>query len=268
MKRGRGKRALILLALALGACQSPQLRLPPTPQTTILELRSTESTAPLLRTLVSGYQAARPTLRLALQLSTISAMEALTAAGAKAPLTLTEFLPASSSLWAAPIGDDLLAVITHPANAIGALSVEQLRAIYTGRLSSWRDVGGEEAPITVVSREAGSATRAAFEALVMAGSPSTSNARLAPGTQAMLEIVAGTPGAIGYVPLHSLTPDVRPLALEGVLPALATADAYPLRIPLLLIAAAEPEGLARDFVAWAQGADGQRIIARYAVPLH
>ncbi len=267
MKRGKGKRALILLALALGACQSPQLRLPPTPQTAILELRSTESTAPLLRALVSEYQAARPTLRLALRLSAISTMDALTAASADTPLTLTEFLPVSSPLWAAPIGDDLLAVITYPANTIGELSLEQVRAIYTGRLSSWQDVGGEETPIIVVSREAGSATQAAFEALVMAGSPTTSNARLAPGTPAMLDIVARTPGAIGYAPLRSLASDVHPLALDGVFPTLASADAYPLRMPLLLVAAEEPDGLIRDFVAWVQSAEGQRVVARYAAPL-
>lgn len=267
MRQGRGKRALILLALALGACQSPQLRLPPTPQTAILELRNTESTTPLLQALVREYQAARPTLRLALRLSTISALEASTAAGAEASLTLTEFLPVSSRRWVAPIGDDLLAVITHPASTVSELSIEQLRAIYTGRLSSWHDVGGEEMPIVVVSREAGSVARAAFEALVMAGSPPTTNARLAPATEAMLDIVSGTPGAIGYAPLRSLTPDVRPLALNGVWPALATADAYPLRMPLLLVAAEEPDGLARDFVAWIQSADGQRVIARYAVPL-
>ncbi len=268
MKRGRGKCALVVLALALGACQSPLLRLPPAPQTVVLQIHSTETTTPLLHELIRGYRASRPSLRLGFRLAGVGDVEILTGnLSSDDSVLLTDYLPPDSRLWAAPIGQDILAIITHPTNTIETLTLEQVRAIYEGRLTNWHDLGGEEETIVVASREGNSTARAIFEALVMAGRPLTSNARIAPGSQAMLETIARTPGAIGYAPLRSLPADVRPLAINGIIPALTAADAYPLRTMLFLVAGVEPHGPLRDFIAWVQSADGQRLVARHAVPL-
>jgi phosphate transport system substrate-binding protein len=124
--------------------------------------------------------------------------------------------------------------------------------------------------LTVVSREEGSGTRASFESAVLGGHDVTLTAVVMPSSQAVIEYVARTPGAIGYVSslrLGELLADgVRVVPVEGILP---TPDAisdgsYPISRPLHLAAAAQPTGEAREFSQWALGAEGQAIADRLA----
>ena len=110
---------------------------------------------------------------------------------------------------------DGIAVAVDPANTVTGLTKDQLISIYTGETKNWSEVGGADAPIVVVGREAGSGTRGAFEELLEIEDACAYASEL-DSTGAVVAKVASTPGAIGYVSLDALDDSVTALALEGV----------------------------------------------------
>lgn len=112
---------------------------------------------------------------------------------------------------------DGIAVITDKANAVLALTTEQLADVYTGKITNWKDLGGEDAAIVVIGREAGSGTRAAFEELLKVDDQ-CAYAQELDSTGGVLAKVAATPGSIGYVSLDVVDGTVSPISLNGVAP--------------------------------------------------
>lgn len=112
---------------------------------------------------------------------------------------------------------DGIVVITDASNTAKDLSAEQLVGIYTGAIRNWREVGGEDAVIVVVGREAGCGTRDSFEELLGVKDNCTYANELN-STGAVMARVAATPGAIGYVSMDVLDDTVRTLSLDGIEP--------------------------------------------------
>lgn len=112
---------------------------------------------------------------------------------------------------------DGIAVVVDPANTVKDLTKDQLIAIYTGETKNWSELGGEDAPIVVIGREAGSGTRGAFEELVGVEDACAYASEL-DSTGAVIAKVASTPGAIGYASLDAIDDTVTAVALEGVEP--------------------------------------------------
>ena len=110
---------------------------------------------------------------------------------------------------------DGIAVVTDPANAVSGLTKDQLISVYKGEVKNWSELGGEDAPIVVIGREAGSGTRGAFEELLELEDACTYASEL-DSTGAVIAKVAATPGAIGYVSLDALDDTVKALALDDV----------------------------------------------------
>lgn len=110
---------------------------------------------------------------------------------------------------------DGIAVVVDPANTVNNLTKEQLVSIYTGAITNWSEVGGADAPIVVIGREAGSGTRGAFEELLKV-EDACAYANELDSTGAVMAKVATTPGAIGYVSLDVVDDSVIAVALEGV----------------------------------------------------
>lgn len=110
---------------------------------------------------------------------------------------------------------DGIAVCVDPSNTVAGLEKQQLIDIYTGVITNWSQVGGADAPIVVVGREAGSGTRGAFEELLKIEDACTYANEL-DSTGAVMAKVAATPGAIGYVSLDALDESVVALELDGV----------------------------------------------------
>lgn len=119
---------------------------------------------------------------------------------------------------------DGIAVVVDPANAVGDLSKQQLSDIYGGKINNWKDVGGADAPIVVVGREAGSGTRSAFEEILKLEDACKYSNEL-DSTGAVMAKVASTPGAIGYVSLDVLDDTVKALKLDGTEPSEETIKA-------------------------------------------
>jgi phosphate transport system substrate-binding protein len=270
----RAKRTIIILSLALASCQGPMAVPTATPQTYTVHIMATTATYPLLHRLASRYE--RPGTLLAVHsvaANWTTVYDRLLAG--EVPFALTTYLAADAKLWAAPIGQDGIAIIVHTANPVPALTTDDLRLIFQGQITSWAELGGADLPVQVVSREAGADTRLAFESLVMAGQPITLSARLALSSQSMVEIVANNPGAIGYVsmgwaatsrqvrmvPLLAASGDPTP---QLPTPETVSTGVYPLRTPILVVGpdAPDPGTIYYDWFAWMQSEPGQRVVAQ------
>ena len=112
---------------------------------------------------------------------------------------------------------DGIAVVVDPANTVEDLTKDQLTSIYDGTVTNWKDVGGNDAPIVVVGREAGSGTRGAFEELLKLEDACKYSNEL-DSTGAVMAKVASTPGSIGYVSLDVLDDTVKAVKLDGAEP--------------------------------------------------
>ncbi len=110
---------------------------------------------------------------------------------------------------------DGIAVVVDPANTVADLTKENLIDIYTGKVTNWSDLGGENMPIVVVGRESGSGTRGAFEELLEIEDMCVYANEL-DSTGAVMAKVASTPGAVGYVSLDVIDDTVIAVSLEGV----------------------------------------------------
>lgn len=110
---------------------------------------------------------------------------------------------------------DGIAVITDTNNSVLNLTKEQLASVYTGEVSNWKELGGEDAAIVVIGRENGSGTRSAFEELLDV-EDACQYAQELDSTGAVLAKVASTPGSIGYVSLDVVDDTVKAIALDGV----------------------------------------------------
>lgn len=110
---------------------------------------------------------------------------------------------------------DGIAVCVDPTNTVTNLTKQQLTDIYTGTVTNWSEVGGADAPIVVIGREAGSGTRGAFEEILKV-EDACAYANELDSTGAVMAKVASTPGAIGYVSLDVVDDSVIAVSLEGV----------------------------------------------------
>ena len=269
------RRTLAAVAFTLVSCSSQILpAATPTTHFTALRLYVTTPAIPLIHNLTTTYSRLNPSITFEISTGDYEAMVQEVLRDDSAYL-LTNHLDTQSSLWAAPIGQDGIAVIVHPENDISSLTSTQLRDIYQGWTSRWSDLGSQQGDIIVISREDGSGTRAEFESLIMGSRRTTANAQIAPSSAAMVQSVARLPNSIGYVSLSYVNDSVRALTLDDAAPTLQNIDAniYPLRSILYVAGQHEPnasDGLEahyRAFIGWIQSPEGQAIIERGYAPL-
>jgi phosphate transport system substrate-binding protein len=162
------------------------------------------------------------------------------------------------------VARDGIAIVVHPTLSVHDLALEQVRAIYAGEIENWRSLGGRDAPITLITREEGSGTRAAFEGLVMAGRRIAASALVQDSTGAVRQMVASDPAAVGYISIGLVDSSLQALRLQGVDATEANIDAgkYPLVRPFLFVVPVEPGALVQDFIAWITGPEGRELTRR------
>ena len=117
------------------------------------------------------------------------------------------------------IARDALAVIVHPANPIASLTLTEVQKIFLGQITNWRDLGGADATIVLVTREAGSGTFGAFEELLLKGAHPVASALRQGSNGAIRQVVSEDPNAIGYISLGIVDATVKPIAIDNVQPS-------------------------------------------------
>jgi phosphate transport system substrate-binding protein len=249
------------ILLLLVSCAPQPLTVTREPVT--LRLVAADSCGPLAEPLVAAYQEAHPWVEVQVEAFNSSVAERTLRKGG-ADLALLSGLQETADeepLWSQPFARDGVAVVVHPATPFTETGLAHLQAIFRGQVQEW---GGMV--LTIVSREEGSGTRRAFESIVLGDYDVAFIAVVMPSSEAVLEYVARTPGAIGYVSTlwlsEPLADGVRVAPVEGTLPTPdGIADgSYPLVRPLFLSAVAEPSGEAREFAQWVLGPEGQAVI--------
>jgi phosphate transport system substrate-binding protein len=157
---------------------------------------------------------------------------------------------------------DGIAVIVNPVNSLSALTKKQLKDIYTGNISNWKELGGNDEKVVVVSRDSASGTFEAFATLALGGAKVRPDALLQASNQAVASVVSRTPGAIGYVGLGYINSEVKALQLDGVTPTKETVltEKYALSRPLYMYTNGAPTGTTRDFIEFIMSKEGQKIV--------
>ena len=160
---------------------------------------------------------------------------------------------------------DGIAVVTDANNAVADLTKEQLIGIYTGQTTNWSELGGEDAAIVVVGREAGSGTRGAFEELLEIEEQCIYANEL-DSTGAVMAKVASTPGAIGYVSLDVVDETVKAISLEGVAPTAENIKAgnYFLSRPFVMATKgeiAQQDALVQELFNYLASDEGKEVIS-------
>ena len=166
---------------------------------------------------------------------------------------------------------DGIAIIVNPQNPVKDLSLEQIAKIYTGEITNWKDVGGEDAEIVLIGREAGSGTRDGFESITETKDACQYRQELT-STGDVITTVSQNPNAIGYASLAAIKDSVKALTVNGVAPTEATVKdgTYLVQRPFVLVT---KEGVslsetAQKFFDFATSADAASIIsAAGAVPV-
>ena len=181
-----------------------------------------------------------------------------------------ELKPEEKSLKEFKIAVDGIAVIVNPTNEIQGLSMEQILKIYTGEITDWKEVGGKEGKITVVTREEGSGTRGAFIELTKVESKSEGDRTVASAitqgsTGAVITTVAGDPNAIGYASFGSAkeNTDIKLISVDGKACTEENiyAGEYKISRPFLMLTQAEPTGLAKAFLDFILSEEGQTVVS-------
>ena len=166
---------------------------------------------------------------------------------------------------------DGIAIIVNPENKVSDLTVEQIAKIYTGEITNWKDVGGDDAEIVLIGREAGSGTRDGFESITGTKDSCKYRQELT-STGDVITTVAGNPNTIGYASLASIKDTVKAISVNGVAPSEATVSdgSYEVQRPFVLVTkeGVELSKAAQLFFDYATGKDAADIIsAAGAVPV-
>jgi phosphate transport system substrate-binding protein len=156
-----------------------------------------------------------------------------------AEITMRLGEPSPLMMPAFKIGTEDILVVNHPEVGVGPLTLEQVQSLFSGQISNWKDVGGNDLPVQVWSFSRDEDVQQVFDQAVMNGQPVTTLARLAVSSQAMSDSVGTMPGSIGFLPRRWKAGNTRE--------ALKVAT-----VPVLIIAPTEPQGAVKDLIGCLQ----------------
>ncbi|MCL2156851.1 MAG: phosphate ABC transporter substrate-binding protein [Methanobrevibacter sp.] len=160
------------------------------------------------------------------------------------------------------IGKEGIVIAVNNGNNVSDLSINQIRDIFNGKITNWKELGGPDLEIHVITREEGSGTRSAFESIVMANSKIKPDAIVQSSTESVKQSVASDPGAIGFVSLAHMSNDVKALLVNGVEPTELTVanGEYELQRPFLLLINGKETGAVKEFLDWIKSPAGVKVI--------
>ena len=168
------------------------------------------------------------------------------------------------SLYAVTIAKDAIAIIIHPKNPIQDLSLVKVREVFSGKIKKWKELGGHDQPIILVTREEGSGTREAFQKLVMGEEEIDLKALVQDSNGAIRQVVGGDSNAIGYISLGLVNEKVKALKISGAEPSLKNIEngRYHLVRPFLFVFHGESFGEAKLFLDFVMSPEAQNFLSK------
>ena len=159
---------------------------------------------------------------------------------------------------------DGLPILVHPSNRVKELTIEQVRKIYLGEITNWKEVGGSDLPIVIISRDTNSGTYETFEKMVMSKQKIHENCEYVGSNGAVRQRVQSTPNAIGYAGLGFVDKTVKALKINGIYPSTETVQSgeYPIARPLFMYTNGYPKlgSPLYQFVTIHLSEDGQEMV--------
>jgi phosphate transport system substrate-binding protein len=168
------------------------------------------------------------------------------------------------------VANDALTPVVHPRNKVTNLSIDQLSQIYQGKITNWKEVGGADLQIVVISRDSSSGTFESWDHFIMKKAKVTPKAQMLASNGAIVTAIAKNRYAIGYLGIGYVNKSVKPLQVNGITASIQTAlsKEYPLSRELYMYTNGEPKGEVAKFIAFVKSAEGQKIVAKEGfVPL-
>lgn len=241
-----------------------------------LVLTGSSTIAPMASDLAAAFEASHPSLRIDVQMGG-SSRGVADARGKLADIGMVSraLKDSESDLLAHTIALDGICMIVHATNPVKALTDDQVRDIYTGKIDTWDAVGGPSAPITVVNKAEGRSTLELFLHYYGLEASDIDADVIIGDNQQGIKTVSGNPHGIGYVSIGTAEYEVNHGASLHLLPVGGVAASvanvrngtFPLSRPLNLVTSAEPAGIAAEFISYARSTDAHAIILRhYFVP--
>jgi len=165
---------------------------------------------------------------------------------------------------------DAIVPIVNPANKLSAVTVAQLKELFMGKITSWKDLGAE-GPVVVVSRDTSSGTYETWEGMVMKKERVFPGAMMQASNGAVVQTVSKNKNAIGYVGLGYLDASTKPLTVDGIVATAETAKSkkYPISRDLYLYTNGAPAGAVKGLIDFVLSAEGQKLVKETGfVPLN
>lgn len=241
-----------------------------------LSLSGSSTVAPLAAEIAKRYEASHPGTRVDVQTGGSSRGIADARSGmAQIGLVSRALKPEEADLQATTIAIDGIALIVNRANPLRSLSDDQIRAVYTGAISNWRQLGGADAPITVVSKAEGRSTLELFLEHFRLDSRQIKASVVIGDNQQGILTVAADPHALGYVSIGTASQEekagtaIRLLPLAGIAPSLENVRSgrYPLSRPLNLVIQPPAAAGVAPFLAFARSPEVHDLVeAQFFVP--
>jgi len=160
------------------------------------------------------------------------------------------------------VANDGIAMVVHKNNNIDNLTIQQIKDIYTGKISNWKEIGGPSMPIVVISRDVSSGTFEVFNKLVLSGATQISGALMLASNNAVVSTIASTPGAIGYAGLGYVTNTVNAVKVDNVMPTKRTIQdkTYPIARTLHMYTNGKPKELVKEYIDFILSPVGQKLV--------
>jgi phosphate transport system substrate-binding protein len=168
------------------------------------------------------------------------------------------------------VARDCIVPVVHPSNPVNDLSLEELRRIYKGEVKNWKEIGGPDLQIVVISRDTSSGTYEVWESIVMEGGRVFPGALLQASNGAVAQAVAKNKYSIGYIGLSYLNKDLKALTVNGEEASIENAVAYPVSRELFMFTRGWPSGKTMKFINYMMHPNkGQKIVGEVGyVPLY
>jgi len=191
-------------------------------------------------------------------------IEAVRSHAAHIGMSSRSLMGTEKSLHAVIIAKDAIAIIVHPKNRLEGLSLVRVREVFSGKIRNWKELGGHDHPIILVTREEGSGTREAFQKLVMGEEEISLEALVQDSNGAIRQVVAGDPHAVGYISLGLVNEKVKALKISGAEPSVKSIESgrYHLVRPFLFVFNSEPTGEAKAFLDFVMSPEAQRLLSK------